>query len=116
MDMVTIDSLMAYWGISGVTLSFIAGLVFATVALAKQQFGVSGQKNLIVSAIGSAAWSLLIALPVKAKPSTIIAYMVLSFIIASGGWQAFKDILSKGGEKFAGYKPAGAGDRLIDKS
>lgn len=115
MDLVTIDSLMAYWGISGVTLGIIVALVFATVAMAKQQFGVTGQKNLIVSAIASAAWSLLIALPVKAKPSTIIAYMVLGFMVASGGWQAFKDVLEKGGEKLVGVKPPGEFNRGPDK-
>ena len=115
MDMVTIDSLLAYWGISGVTLGVITALIFATVAMAKQHFGITGQKNLIVSGISSVAWSLLICLPIGAKASTIIAYIVLGFLVASGGWQAFKDVLEKGGEKLGTFKPAGAGDRLIDK-
>lgn len=115
MDMVTIDSLLAYWGISGVTLGVITALIFATVAMAKQHFGVTGQKNLIVSGIAAVAWSLLICLPIGTKISTVIAYIVVGFMVASGGWQAFKDVLEKGGEKFAGYKPNGAGDRLTDK-
>jgi hypothetical protein len=115
MDLITLDSLMAYWGISMVALGAIVALVFATTAMAKQHFGLQGKANLIVSGGASVVWSLLIALPAGAKPTTCIAYMVIGFMVSSGGWQAFKDILEKGGEKFAGFKPGGAGDRLIDK-
>jgi hypothetical protein len=100
---VTADSLLEYWGVSMVAVGVVVALVFATVAIFKKQFGVKGGYNLLVSGGASLVWSLLVLLPMPGvKVVTIIATAVVSFLMASGGWQGLKDALGKVG------RPTGA--------
>ncbi|MFN3075935.1 MAG: hypothetical protein ABT940_03450 [Alphaproteobacteria bacterium] len=106
METVTIDTLLKYWGVNMVVVGIVVALVFATTAMLKKQLKLEGTANLIVSGIASVVWTLalLIAVPgvgVKA----IIATAAISFIVASGGWQGFKDALGKVGEKVTGFQP-----------
>lgn len=115
---ITIESLMSYWGVNSQILMVVVALTFATVALVKKHFDIAGPKNLLVSLGAGLIWTLatMLSMPGPPKFGAIAATWILAVITASGGWQAFKDILQKASENFGKkpMKPLGAGDRRVD--
>lgn len=106
---ITLDMMLKHWGINMIVVGSVASFTFATVAMLKKKFAIKGNMNLIVSAAGSVVWTLLFLLMIPGVTvKAIIATAVIGFMIASGGWQTFKDLLQKGSENF-GDKPFDAG-------